>query len=282
MGGHQLVDQIWTDQLRGTKKFEHKLYEDYIVQNDLIPHIRFAQEALYQEQQKLVAAESECETREVLDEKNRAKHNTRAESSASREFAKSGGSCCASWSCAQVEHSDVLSMQMDSDLVIYRTTLVRTLLDKDLECTIVEHSDVLSMQMDSDLVIYRTTLVRTFQRLDLPMIVDLIGIFVLKGPYYTLTMTDWFLQAISVIPTESWGDVARRFTMIRWLISFLPLLSSSPSPPSEFCSDRSGEEIPSVKLSLGFLVQTGEVIGIPIVDRIRRPIPSTIEVPISS
>ncbi|KZV41520.1 putative cyclic nucleotide-gated ion channel 17 [Dorcoceras hygrometricum] len=52
--------------------------------------------------------------------------------------------------------------------------------------------------------------------LDLPMIVDLIGIFVLKGPYCTLTMTDWFLQALSVIPRGSWGDDARCFIMIRW------------------------------------------------------------------
>ncbi|KZV23545.1 UDP-glucosyltransferase [Dorcoceras hygrometricum] len=48
------------------------------------------------------------------------------------------------------------------------------------------------------------------------MVVDLIGIYGLKGPYRTLTMTDWFLQALSVIPMGSWGDVARRFTMIRW------------------------------------------------------------------
>ncbi|KZV26962.1 hypothetical protein F511_35858 [Dorcoceras hygrometricum] len=52
--------------------------------------------------------------------------------------------------------------------------------------------------------------------LDLPMVVDLIGIFELKGPYCTLTMTDWFLQALSVIPRRSWGDVARLFNMIRW------------------------------------------------------------------
>ncbi|KZV49583.1 Serine/threonine protein phosphatase 7 long form [Dorcoceras hygrometricum] len=52
--------------------------------------------------------------------------------------------------------------------------------------------------------------------LDLPMVVDLIGIYGLKGPYCTLTTTDWFLQALSVIPRGSWGDVARRFTMIRW------------------------------------------------------------------
>ncbi|KZV19932.1 hypothetical protein F511_22986 [Dorcoceras hygrometricum] len=52
--------------------------------------------------------------------------------------------------------------------------------------------------------------------LDLPMVVDLIGIYVLKGPYCTLTTINWFLQALSVIPMGSWGDVARRFTMIRW------------------------------------------------------------------
>ncbi|KZV43975.1 acyl-CoA dehydrogenase-related protein [Dorcoceras hygrometricum] len=52
--------------------------------------------------------------------------------------------------------------------------------------------------------------------LDLPMVVDLIGIYGLKGPYCILTTTNWFLQALSVIPRGSWGDVARRFTMIRW------------------------------------------------------------------
>ncbi|KZV15804.1 hypothetical protein F511_02020 [Dorcoceras hygrometricum] len=50
------------------------------------------------------------------------------------------------------------------------------------------------------------------------MVVDLIGIYGLKGPYCTLTTTDWFLQALSVIPRGSWGDVARRFTMIRWAV----------------------------------------------------------------
>ncbi|KZV37756.1 hypothetical protein F511_19824 [Dorcoceras hygrometricum] len=52
--------------------------------------------------------------------------------------------------------------------------------------------------------------------LDLPMVVDLIGIYGLKGSYCTLTTTDWFLQALSTIPRGSWGDVARRFPMIRW------------------------------------------------------------------
>ncbi|KZV18120.1 sucrose synthase 6 [Dorcoceras hygrometricum] len=52
--------------------------------------------------------------------------------------------------------------------------------------------------------------------LDLPMVVDLIVIYGLKGPYCTLTTTEWFLQALSVIAMGSWGDVARRFTMILW------------------------------------------------------------------
>ncbi|KZV24122.1 hypothetical protein F511_20109 [Dorcoceras hygrometricum] len=63
--------------------------------------------------------------------------------------------------------------------------------------------------------------------LDLPMVVDLIGIYVLKGPYYTLTTTNWFLQALSVIPRGSWGDVARRFTMIRWANRFDQIVDRS-------------------------------------------------------
>ncbi|KZV55081.1 sphingoid long-chain bases kinase 2, mitochondrial-like [Dorcoceras hygrometricum] len=54
--------------------------------------------------------------------------------------------------------------------------------------------------------------------LDLPTVVDLIGIYVLNGPYCTLTTTNWFLQALSVIPRGSWSDVARCFTMIRWAV----------------------------------------------------------------
>ncbi|KZV47743.1 phosphoribosylamine--glycine ligase-like [Dorcoceras hygrometricum] len=59
--------------------------------------------------------------------------------------------------------------------------------------------------------------IESLTNLDLPMVIDSIGIYELKGPYYTLTMTDWFLQALSVIPRGSWGDVARRFTMVRWV-----------------------------------------------------------------
>ncbi|KZV51200.1 hypothetical protein F511_08702 [Dorcoceras hygrometricum] len=77
----------------------------------------------------------------------------------------------------------------------------------------------------------------SLETLDLPMIVDLIGIYVLKGPYYTLTMTNWLLQALSVIPRGSWGDVARRFTMIRWGYNITKLSYPRPStsrPPLHF------------------------------------------------
>ncbi|KZV40650.1 hypothetical protein F511_31421 [Dorcoceras hygrometricum] len=86
------------------------------------------------------------------------------------------------------------------------------------------------------------------------MVVDLIGIFELKGPYCTLTMTDWFLQALSVIPRGSGDDVARRFTMIRWQTPPLSVLPSPSSPAAAaaavgISSDRLSEEIPSVKFS---------------------------------
>ncbi|KZV34650.1 hypothetical protein F511_23369 [Dorcoceras hygrometricum] len=51
--------------------------------------------------------------------------------------------------------------------------------------------------------------IRSLATLDIPMVVDLIGIYVLKGPYCTLTTTNWFFQALSVIPRGSWGDVSR-------------------------------------------------------------------------
>ncbi|KZV23402.1 hypothetical protein F511_17362 [Dorcoceras hygrometricum] len=128
--------------------------------------------------------------------------------------------------------------------------------------------------------------------LDLPMVVDLIGIYVLKGPYCTLTTTNWFLQALSVIPRGSWGDVARRFTMIRWLqksaapFSFpsplgRPLRATAASPLAgphaaavrllrgRTCSDHVNEEILFVSNSLALLVQTDEGLVHPVVDRIK-------------
>ncbi|KZV24885.1 hypothetical protein F511_27975 [Dorcoceras hygrometricum] len=119
--------------------------------------------------------------------------------------------------------------------------------------------------------------------LDLPMVVDLIGIYGLKGPYSTLTTTDWFLQALSVIPRGSWGDVARRFTMIRWTktlsIAALPSSPLTPPPPPlrRRCRRRSSPEICSgqfdvenliVLISSGLLVQSDEGVSSLVVDRI--------------
>ncbi|KZV40565.1 hypothetical protein F511_35407 [Dorcoceras hygrometricum] len=119
--------------------------------------------------------------------------------------------------------------------------------------------------------------------LDLPMVVDLIGIYGLKGPYRTLTTTDWFLQALSVIPRGSWGDVARRFTMIRWAAAtLLPSLTPPPPPPPPPCAAAaaavvfagklvSGQldvENPFVLISSGLLVQPDEGVSDLVVDRI--------------
>ncbi|KZV21379.1 hypothetical protein F511_23970 [Dorcoceras hygrometricum] len=125
------------------------------------------------------------------------------------------------------EHCDVLSMQMDSDLVIYRTTLVQTF--QMVTIYRVDKSEVLVVLSTRNVLgewVYLVTLamslfdlqdvciaIGSLATLDLPMVVDLIGIYVLKGPYCTLTTTNWFLQALSVIPMGSWRDVARRFTM---------------------------------------------------------------------
>ncbi|KZV13610.1 hypothetical protein F511_45224 [Dorcoceras hygrometricum] len=113
--------------------------------------------------------------------------------------------------------------------------------------------------------------------LDLPMVVDLIGIYGLKGPYSTLTTTDRFFQALSVIPRGSWGDVARRFTMIRWAEHSRPSppLLAPPPPPAvrrrsspEICSGQFDVENPIVLISSGLLVQSDEGVSDLVVDRI--------------
>ncbi|KZV39646.1 hypothetical protein F511_27178 [Dorcoceras hygrometricum] len=121
------------------------------------------------------------------------------------------------------------------------------------------------------------------------MVVDLIGIYGLKGPYCTLTTTDWFLQALSVIPRGSWGDVARRFTMIRWAS---PEFTKRTPPPSlehaaaaaatadrhrKIVSGQFDEENPFVMISSALLVQPDEGVSDLVVDRIGNNLPQSTE-----
>ncbi|KZV45816.1 hypothetical protein F511_33451 [Dorcoceras hygrometricum] len=126
--------------------------------------------------------------------------------------------------------------------------------------------------------------------LDLPMVVDLIGIYVLKGPYYTLTTTNWFLQALSVIPGGSLGDIARRFTMntihshnpsSKIGLPFpLPTSRRRRPPPSaaaaagdfviELVSISVTRRIRTCQNSSDLLVQIDGGIAFPVVDLIRR------------
>ncbi|KZV28162.1 hypothetical protein F511_13185 [Dorcoceras hygrometricum] len=107
--------------------------------------------------------------------------------------------------------------------------------------------------------------------LDLPMVVDLIGIYVLKGPYCTLTMTNWFLQALSVIPRGSWRDVARR-------LAAPPPKCRRPAAAyvDRTCSDQLDEEFSSVLNSSVLLVQADEGVLNPVVDLIDDLPPPTV------
>ncbi|KZV26919.1 hypothetical protein F511_41168 [Dorcoceras hygrometricum] len=72
--------------------------------------------------------------------------------------------------------------------------------------------------------------------------------------------------------------------VLDYILPSSPLLPTPPPPRRrrQTCSDRSGEEIPSVKSSSCFLVQTDEGIGIPVMVRIMRPTQPTVEVLIYS
>ncbi|KZV37530.1 hypothetical protein F511_32262 [Dorcoceras hygrometricum] len=106
--------------------------------------------------------------------------------------------------------------------------------------------------------------------LDLPMVVDLIGIYGLKGPYCTLTTTDWLLQALSVIP--------RTLTLIS--IAAPPLSNAAaavPRPPPPVAAAATSPEIvpalffeenPFVQNSSVLLVQPDEGVSVLVVDRI--------------
>ncbi|KZV44583.1 hypothetical protein F511_11269 [Dorcoceras hygrometricum] len=184
------------------------------------------------------------------------------------------------------EHCDVLSMQIDSDLVIYRTTLVRTFqvvticrVDKSESTRSVLGKCVYLVTLAMSLFDLQDVCIAigSIATIDLPMVVDLIGIYGLKGPYCTLTTTDWFLQALSVIPRGSWGDVARRFTMIRWTAHAASLPSLTPPPcaavaaavfAGKLVSGQLDVENPFVLISSGLLVQSDEGVSDLVVDRI--------------
>ncbi|KZV40156.1 subtilisin-like protease [Dorcoceras hygrometricum] len=143
--------------------------------------------------------------------------------------------------------------------------------------------------------------------LDLPMVVDLIGIYVLKGPYYrsdqivdrsydeatvigtNRMFTCWTGPAPSPMGrfkpiTPIWSRVVLKHNSTHKTLSLhsaAPHLSSSPSaaPPSRAaaarcsrdwtCSDHVDEEIPSVENSSALLVQTDEGLVHLVMDRIK-------------
>ncbi|KZV29876.1 hypothetical protein F511_15840 [Dorcoceras hygrometricum] len=95
--------------------------------------------------------------------------------------------------------------------------------------------------------------------------------------------------ALSVIPRGSWGDVARRFTMIRWtvLAASPPLytrrrrrLVPPPPPPPRVAGIRSGrfdEENPFVQNLSVLLVQADKGVSVLVVDRDWRYLPQSTE-----
>ncbi|KZV18550.1 hypothetical protein F511_34889 [Dorcoceras hygrometricum] len=93
--------------------------------------------------------------------------------------------------------------------------------------------------------------------------------------------------ALSVIPRGSWGDVARRFTMIRWAVLAAPSLLSKRHrrrPPCaaacfrrKFVSGQLDEENPFVQNSSVLLVQPNEGVSVLVVDRIGDYLPQSTE-----
>ncbi|KZV29933.1 hypothetical protein F511_22824 [Dorcoceras hygrometricum] len=205
--------------------------------------------------------------------------------------ARATGACCYQTS-VRVDAQLANLWRIDSDLVIYRTTLVRTFqvvticrVDKSevLVVLISPHDSKLTLAMSLFDLQDVCIAIGSIATLDLPMVVDLIGIYGLKGPYCTLTTTNLFLQALSVIPRGSWGDVARRFTMIRWAtlstVSPSSLLQTPPPPvvTENSFSGQLGEENPFVQNSSVFLVQPDEGVSVLVVDRIGDYLPQSTE-----
>ncbi|KZV50548.1 hypothetical protein F511_31433 [Dorcoceras hygrometricum] len=90
----------------------------------------------------------------------------------------------------------------------------------------------------------------------LPMVVDLIGIYGLKGPYCTLTTTNWFLQS-----THSAASLSS-------LAAAVVGHHASAAAPRRSCSGQIFEEFPSALISSDLLVQADEGVSLPVVDLI--------------
>ncbi|KZV38157.1 F-box family protein [Dorcoceras hygrometricum] len=97
--------------------------------------------------------------------------------------------------------------------------------------------------------------------LDLPMVVDLIGIYVVKGPYCTLTMTDWFLQALSPPPPPPILPRRRRAPRAA---------ACAAAYRDRTCSYRRDEDIPFVSNLSVLLVQADERFVLSVMELIRR------------
>ncbi|KZV49505.1 nucleoprotein TPR [Dorcoceras hygrometricum] len=99
--------------------------------------------------------------------------------------------------------------------------------------------------------------------LDLPMVIDLIGIYGLKGQYCMLITTNWFLQALSVIP-RSTHSAASLSSLAAAAVDH----HAAAAAPRRSCSGQLFEEFPSVLISSGLLVQADEGVSLPVVDLI--------------
>ncbi|KZV28269.1 putative leucine-rich repeat receptor-like protein kinase [Dorcoceras hygrometricum] len=166
----------------------------------------------------------------------------------------------------------------------------------------VEHCDVLSMQMDSDLLIYRTTLVRTFQVTG--PIRSSIGVMMKAKLQFWTRWSEKLFRIIILnfgncvdrsdqIFDRSYDEatvIGMNRMFIRWTgpapAPPLPLHNTSRPPPlrrrtapaaaacrDRTCFDHLVEEILSVVNSSDLLVQTDERILIPVVDLIKENLP---------
>ncbi|KZV20900.1 hypothetical protein F511_27769 [Dorcoceras hygrometricum] len=189
---------------------------------------------------------------------------------------------------------DVVPMQIIEP--ISAATVVKSLAPKRISR---EHCDVLSMQIDSDLVIYRTTLVRTFQVI---IIFSFGNLFDRSDLIGDQSCNDVVVMDIVIWTRARWAGLSTLlvylYNRLRASLTLkkthnltlapnlsAPLLSQSrrrrrppPSPPppplsDRTCSDQLFEEFPSVLISSGLLVQADEGTLLLVADLIRRNLP---------